>query len=540
MQVLSSLFGRQAASFMRTTLLSGVRAASTAPAAPRDWYDVLKAYYEANALYNILRDASVAVGLNDEAMRSIRNPAFRAVEFHAAVLWPGALPDALPIVTENPQLIDPIHTVWRWSNFGAKKQVRARSLPLYGDCFTKIRSTGDALPLGERRVWFQDLAPQSVTDFKKDDRGFLVYVRIDVPQITTDSAGYVTERWSHVEVWDKASGTYRQWRHTGDSAGTAVEQLGGLVVTETIEAMAGVDFIPIVHTPFRDVGEPRAVGCFVPVLDKIDEVNRIASRLHQMGFRNARTVWASLRTGNDASGRPLPGVDVGSTFATATARSRNGSAVTGPAQTSEAVETFIDLPGATDLKPLVPQLPYDALLEIVRDQMKEIANDLPEIRWYDVSEQGSDLSSRALRLMLAPAVARAEEARGNAETGLVRENQMALSMAQAIGLFGGIGTYENGDFEHSFEERDIFPLNDLDKAEADRSRAQAVQAYSAAGVPLALSLVDVLDKTEADARKILRVAEQDADAAAERARQAFGSGADDDDRMEMENERPAG
>ena len=534
MQVLSSLFGRQAASFMRTTLLSGVRAASTTPASPRDWYDVLRAYYESNALYNILRDARVVAGLNDEAMRSIRNPAFRAVEFHASHLWPGALPDALPIETENAQLEPAIQQVWNWSNWGAKKQVVARNFPLYGDWFAKIRSTGDALPLSERRVWFQHLAPQAVTDYSKDDRGFLTYIRIDVPKITTDSAGAVTERWSHVEVWDKASGTYRQWHHTGDSVDTAVEQLTGLVAQFSIMEYAGVDFIPIVHAPFRDVGDARGVGCFVPVIDKIDELNRIASRLHQMGFRNMRNLFASLRTGTDSANRPLPAAQVGKAFASATQYNKDGQVTNGAARVDDA-ETFIDLPGSTSIESLVPDLKYEALLEIARDQLEEIADDLPEIRWYALSKQGADLSSRAIRLLLAPAIARAEEARGNAETALVRADQMALSMGQAIGLFGGIGTFDGGDFEHSFAERDIMPLNDLDKAEADRSRAQAAQAYRAAEIPLMTILTDVMDKTEQDARKILRIASQEADEAAERARQAFDAG--DNGEGDQEDER---
>src|SRR5690348_13338661 len=111
MQTLVNLFGNQAASWMRTALL-GVAAASKAPARPRDWYDVLQSYYESNGLYQVLQSAGAAAGLSGEQLRAIRNPAFRAVEFHASHLWPGSLPDALPIVTENERIIPAVQQVW--------------------------------------------------------------------------------------------------------------------------------------------------------------------------------------------------------------------------------------------------------------------------------------------------------------------------------------------------------------------------------------------------------------------------------------------
>lgn len=529
MQTLVSLFGRQMAAWMRSSLLSGVQEASTATALPRDWYGLLRAYYEANGLYQALREAGIAHGLGGEALRSIKNPAFRCVEFYAATLWPGTLPDALPIVTENERIVAPIQQVWQWSNWGARKQTAARRFAMLGDWFVKVRSTGDMLPSSERRVWFQQLDPGHVTDFEKDDRGYLTYVRIDVPQIRTDSAGAVVERWSHVEVWDKASGTYRQWRHMGDSAQAAVEMLTGLEVADTIEALTGVDFIPIVHAQFRDVGDMRGVGCFVPVLDKIDELNRIATRLHQMGFRNMRNIWASLRSGVDGSNRPLPAAPVGRAM-TAINQARGGTVYNDNGTVrATADETFIDLPGSTDLKSLVPQLAYGDLLDVVREAMNELESDLPEIRWYRLAEQGADLTGRAIRLLMAPAAKRVEEARGNGETALARADEMALSMAQAIGLFGGIGTYENGDLAHSFEPREVFPETRYDEAEANRAEGQAAQALKSAGVPLSTILTRTLGMTDEEARRTLAMAEREANIAMERAAAFSG-----DDRSEDE------
>ena len=516
MQTLVNLFGRQAASCMRTALL-GVTEASQTAVTPRDWYDVLELYYHNNALYQALREAGVASGLSGEAMRALKNPAHRSVEFFASHLWAGALPEALPIVSENRLLEPAVQQLWSWSNWGAQKQVAARRFAMLGDLFVKVRSSGDFVPPDERRVWFQQVAPRSVTDFRKDDRNFITYFRIDVPMIDTDTAGAVTQRWSHVEVWDKATGTYRQWRHLGESVNATVETLTGLDVTASIEELTGVDFIPIVHAPFRDVGDDRGVGCFVPAIDKIDEVNRLATRLHQMGFRNMRNLWASTRTGLDAANRPLPAARVGPVM-TAINRVRGGTMYTAEGQVEQAAdETVIDLPGATDLKSLVPQLAYGDLLDVLRESMREIESDLPEIQWYRLAEEGAELSGRAIRLKMAPAAKRVEEARGNAETALARLDQMGLSMGQAIGLWSDVGSYDAGDFEHAFAAREIFPLSDLDEAESHRARGQAAQSYTSAGVPLATVLIDVMEKTEAEARKILTMATREADEAMQRA-----------------------
>jgi hypothetical protein len=89
----------------------------------------------------------------------------------------------------------------------------------------------------------------------------------------------------------------------------------------------------------------------------------------------------------------------------------------------------------------------------------------------------------ALKTLLGPAIARVLEARGNAEPALVRANQMALTIAAIHGLegFRDLGTFENGDFEHTFAERDVIPMSAKEKAET-------VKADIDAGLPLLFSM----------------------------------------------------
>lgn len=125
---------------------------------------------------------------------------------------------------------------------------------------------------------------------------------------------------------------------------------------------------------------------------------------------------------------------------------------------------FARLPGNSSLESLVPDLKYSEHLEILNAHMLELEQDLPELAYYRMRSQSRDLSGAAVRLLLSDAIDKVVEARGNAESGLVRANEMALTIGVKHGIFDkGIGSYENGDFEHSFAERDVITLSETEK-----------------------------------------------------------------------------
>src|SRR5205814_1265937 len=82
-----------------------------------------------------------------------------------------------------------------------------------------------------------------------------------------------------------------------------------------------------------------------------------------------------------------------------------------------------------------------------------------------------------LRFLLAPALARADEARGNAHDALARADAMALTIGIDAGLFSpSLGTFEAGSFEHTFTAKDVIAPDDLEEAQAQ------VQIWTAAGL----------------------------------------------------------
>lgn len=439
--------------------------AESSECSPTEVYALLRAYYESNALYNQLAQLAWEQGLWSEGMKPLRNPTFRVVEFYAAKIWGGPLETALPIVADNAAIIEPIQQIWTWSNWASKKQVAARTCAELGDLFLKIVQSDDG-----QRVYFQRIEPEHIPDFDADERGFVTWIRVDTPKLRRLSDGRLSP-YIHTEVWDKGAGTVRTWEH--ERVNVELRQLGEPMETQDLTEF-GIDFVPFVHAPFRDIGTKRGNAAIMPALDKIDEANRMATRLHQQLFRNNKNSWVIQANGMDASNRPLPPPLVRAGISDSTGTIKLGD------------EEIYRLPGTATMQSIVPNLNYAASLDVLNAHMTELERDLPELAYYSIGDRGGNLAGIALRYMLTDAIDRVIEARGNAEAALIRANQMALTIAANAGLAGFTnlgGTFEAGAFDHTFAERDVIPLSDAEEAQAMLSRGNATVAYENAGWP---------------------------------------------------------
>ncbi len=433
----------------RAMLLNGLQKSD---GLPLDFYRMLEAYYLNNGLYDASLQALYENGIWTAGMKALRNPAKRTVEFHVTHIWPGPLEKALPIVTDNPRILAPLQRVWNWSNWGVKKQLAARWFTLFGDWFCKVATSRDSA--GKiTRVFLQNIKPELVTDFETDERGNITFIRIDIP--TSGPSGRASY---HTEVWSNQG--YQLFLH-GLNPGTPVKQLGSPLISKRLGEY-GIDFVPFVHASFLDMGEKRGVGVFSLALDKIDEANRMATRLHQIIFRYNRPTVAIMANGTDVSGRPMASPKLSNE------RSANAQ------EHDDDVKSF---PGSSRMEYLVANLNYQAHLDVINAQMRELEEDLPELSYYRQKELGSGISGRAVRLLLSQAVDRTIEARGNLETALVKADQMALTIGSVAGVFSEIGAYEYGDFAHTFAEREVIPFSAQEQAET-------LSLERAAGVPL--------------------------------------------------------
>lgn len=432
---------------------------------PTQLYAALELYYLNNGVYDAVQQASYESGLWTESMKGLRNPSFRTVEFYTSKICPGQLPDALPIVTENKKIIEPIHTIWEWSNWSTAKQRAVRWFAMFGDLFikTSTRSNPDG---SAKRVYLQLIKPYYVTDIKTDERGFLTYIRIDIPRSKTENGK--TSNYIYTEIWSKDNQFLTIYEHT-KSIDTPESRLG-TPKQKTPFSEFEIDFVPIVQAQFRDIGDDRGLGSFSHALDKIDEANRMATRLHQLLFRYNKPVWALSANALDSSGRPLPAPRVGDSTGT---------------QDSDTLtlgdDALLRLPGTSKLESLIPSIEFSAYSEAIINHLSELEKDLPELAYYRLRDHSGELSGKAVRLLLSDAIDRAFEARGNFESALARADSMALTIAQNAGLFSNLGDYENGDFDHKFAARDIIPISNAEKYETAKTAVDS-------GIPLKTAL----------------------------------------------------
>jgi len=433
------------AGYYAATIIQGK---PTTAAFYREFYQQLKAYAANNDLYTFINDNLKTTRISWKDVKSLKNPANRVVEFYAALLWPGHdLSVSMPILAANEAILAPIENIQKWSNFAINKQMAARQFATLGDmfikCNTKLNQAGEVTA-----VYQSFLDPTYVSEIETDERGFLTYLRMDIPQYEEDVHGMEKET-VYTEVWDKANQTWRIWMHE-KGLDEDLEKLGTPTKSGNFQESFGGDYIPIVYQEFRKDGNGRCSGAFVPALDKIDEINSKATRLAQLLFRHGKADKMLVSDVTDSSGRPIPPPKIDSLVS-----ADNTVVIQG--------EKFYKLPSGYRIEHLIAQLDYESHLAAIQGDLDELQQDLPELAYNRISE-ASDLSGRALRYMLEAAVSRLLEARGNGEAAFVRANEMCLSIGQFNNLWN-IGTFESGAFNHAFKPRPVLTPDKKEMAE---------------------------------------------------------------------------
>jgi hypothetical protein len=499
-------------------------------------YDLLEKYYSNNQVFTELfeffaRMAATGAARPD-AVGQLRNPSYRTVEFHAANLWPGKPHEAFKITGTSTAVEKAVRQVWTWSNFLGRRQTIARRYAMFGNVFVKVAQSSD-----KRRVFFRLLDPRWVTRhlFDDQDRGLLVYCRLDIPVVSIDANG--DEKTTYVtEVWEKDADRYRRWEHDKGS-GSDIKTLGAPTLDGTLTGLFRINFIPIVHAPFRDAGDGLGVGAFELQIPKIREACRMATELHAKLFRFNKPTWVAMANAVDKTGRPMPGPKLagiggiveqlrvrGGRKAMESARERTAG-MSGIQVVPVGDEDWVSLDGMADLKPLVPPINYADALAIIAAMMEEITEDLPEMSYSRVYALPGDASGKAIRMRLIGAIAKAEEARANILPALVRLNQIAITIGQNGGLFTDLGprAYEEGKLDHEIELLPVLPMDEAEKIEDEQAKVSVVILKDQAGWPKTTALEE-FGYSPAEARTMVGARSEENAAAVELAQRAFDRG----------------
>lgn len=450
-------------------------------------YAMYRTLADNNNPYAGLKSIMGTYGLGDTAMQGLRNPANAICAFYEATLWPGtireddaesALPLGLPQDVQDAlaaNLRNAIHYAWRESNLNTRKDTLAYECANVGDVLFKVRSdTESTIP----RVWFETILPDYLTDFTLDGRGYLTYVRLDVPQRRRLPDG-TSEGYTHTEIWDKDAGTFRVWTHKQHGATTivAVDQLGRPDEDgdEAIVTVVGNDFVPFILWRWDERSdEDRGISALARSYDKIIYGDALVTQLHQRLGRHNRADKALVSQAFGSDNTPLAPVKLNTdTDGTIQSIEVNGE------------QMWVPPPGY-DIRDMVADLRYADHLAVVEAHYKALMHtDAPELAWYEVSEAGGNESGRALDYKLTPAKAKVEKARGRAEAELIRITQMCLSVGQFIGVPGfsvaEIGTWDANSFDFWIGERPIVPMSRMDDLAVEQARANVAKTLTDGG-----------------------------------------------------------
>lgn len=465
-------------------------------------YDYLESAYLNTGLYERLA-ARAREGTEERkgltALRSLRNPANRVVEFYAAKIRPegwfdedsgsGRVEYGDEATARAENLTRALRQVEEASNWGQEGRVAVRQYAWAGDLFLKVsHRERDGVA---SRVYRERIDPRHVVDFDKDERGYFTYLQISVPKTRRSETGGETESYVQTEVWDKTAGVYLVYEHDENCVELReVDLVERLALSESAtgtsesDGYTGYDFIPVTHAKFRDIGAPRGMSAFGHALEGIRESDRIATKLHDMLF--PEVMWVMTRQPGPG-GESLPPIQLESspdgpdrvfTRMTAGRETREGVVEVGGKQ-------MLRLPGGADAKALIPDQDMEAHAGALAEQVKEVERELPELAYSRIREL--ELSGRAIRYAMMDVLDRYEEAFTNFAESMARLNYMALTIGQVLGLPGfseaEIGSYgEDGrDFEHRFVSGDIFPPSRREKADEDLAEANVHATWREVG-----------------------------------------------------------
>jgi hypothetical protein len=441
---------------------------STVNLSPRALYERLDLYYFNNDLYNSIEYASAYNNLWIESMKGLRTSVHRSVEFYTS-----HVATKITVTADNDTVKQAIEQFHKWSNFETTKRLAIRQFSLYGDVFYKVVNTPD-------KVYFESINPKCVKDFDEDSRGNITEIRIETV-VEVDEHDMI-----NTEYWNKDDGYCSIWTH--DMGYNA--DLSSLGTPDEYYSLIefGVDFIPIVHSKFVDVGKKRGNSCVAHALMKIDDANRMATRLEQILFRYNKRTWAIMANASDANGRPIPAPKL--------ANSNTGLSN----DTNALDEDVFYLPGTSSMASMIPNINYDSALNILKAMETEIEQDLPELKYYSLAD--SHLSGKAIRSLLAGAIDRGKEAQDNFLDAIKKLDEMALT----IGIFNGIfpaslGNYANGDFEHNIDGGEMFGIDVDEKAASLKLLTDAGLALESAMKILGFSEEDITQAVESKSKQ---------------------------------------
>lgn len=372
--------------------------------------------------------------------RGLYNPVYRYCKLAAAKCYGGALDwenmqggavpfDGLPVGAEGA-----IRNLWKWSNFGATKTVYANQAVRFGDGAIKVVDDP-----AKGKVWLEVLHPGLIRSADIDAVGHVKAVVIEYERLDKETGRpYLyrevidQERFATYRV--EAGGKAVLWAFRQDEDGRPVAQWDN-----------AYGFVPLVLAQAEPTGLSWGQCPYHVVIDKVDQVNDLASLLADQVRKSVNPMWyfAGVQNIRQVQEQAL------------------AAGAEDPVVAEQERSTVKALVGPAGSQPhaMLVDLDISAGMAKVAALMAEIEKDLPELALHRMREFAQH-SAPAVMLVFDDVLDRLEELRGNLDAPLLRAHQMALTMGGVNKYEGferfGLEDYDRGNLDFQIAQRPIF------------------------------------------------------------------------------------
>lgn len=431
-------------------------------------YAILWSFYE-NDVYRLVHDWATTYktryGLY-KYTRSIYSPAYRLGEFYKSHIWGGSLDDeampkgALPIVTQNEVIRPAIAQLWTWSNWGINKDITTLKGAVLGDAIIRVIDDTAA-----RKVYLEYVNPATVESLDVDVFGNIKgYTIIET---RTNPVGGRDCEYKEIVTREGQQVVYRTYLN-----GSPYEWNG-----QAAEWAEDYGFVPMVHVEHNNVGSDWGWSEMHPARSKIHEVDDLASMLSDQMRKTINPVWLMAGMKKDENNKTIKPSD---------ASGRQ------PEPGREQIPMLYASDPNAKPHPMVAEIDFAGVISHITEILKELERDYPELK-FDALRAAGELSGTALRIARQPAETKVNQRRGNYDNGLVRAQQMALTIGGLRNYDGfpfNLDSYANGALNHSIGNRSVFSVDPIDKLAEDTAFWLAAKGAVEAGYPLELFLMD--------------------------------------------------
>jgi hypothetical protein len=413
-------------------------------------------------------------------IRMIYNPTKRLVDFYSGMVYPGVLsedgaklPDGVPMAIPfaedtDPALKDAIAQFWQWSNWQAKKSVMVRYGAALGSVLVELIDDPSSRKVVANIIW-----PGFICDLDLDSAGNIEQYAVQYSVYDEDEGSYMYKK----VISKEAFSYYKNGEPYDYGLGAEVPNVYG--------------FVPAVWVKHVDIGgdhgSPAIAGC----LGKIDELNNLASHVHDQIHKiigAPSVLWSSG--------------SINSLFNTQ--KRTNTQDFADPASDQESV-LMLKGPADGHIDSLAGSLQLGETATYMDRLLAEIEQDHPELVYYRELRSMSTVTGPAASRLVGDVASRVTEVQAAYDMQSMKLFQMAVAIAGFRANSGAWGplnrqqvkfapfdldSYAQGDLDLAIMPRPVLTPTKMEVATEKQAVWTGVKLAIEAGVPLAMVLKD--------------------------------------------------